>query len=182
MLKYSYTMIIGGTSMSDIVYFIPGNNGRYINRGWKAKITIGDKISQEGYYIGEAMEKERCWIFYGKPYVPTDTDIPSYINFDPNCCRRYIIQDTIRYFLVRHKKSGAYFVICSYLIDRLSQYKGLYFANLLSFIDGNWKTIEQWPFKAERARVTNDKIGEYWRKYNNYYEEDFEIIREIKGS
>lgn len=167
--------------MLNIVYFVPGENGRYINRRWKAKITIGDKISQEGYYIGEAVEKQKCWIFHGNPYVPTDTDIPSYVKFDPNRHRSNIIQDTIRYFLVRHKKSGAHFVICRYLINCLPKYKGLYFADLLSFIDGNWKRMDQWPFDAEQVHTTNKKVDEYWRKYGNYYEEEFEIIRELKG-
>lgn len=166
--------------MADIVYFMPGNNGRYINGRWKAKITIGDKISQEGYYIGEAVEKERCWIFYGKPYIPADTDIPSYVNFDPNHYRGYINQSTIRYFLVKHKKSGAHFVICCYLLEGSPKYRE-YFADLLTFIDGKWEMIRQWPFEADRWHA-NDKIREYWQKYGNYYEEDFEIIRELKGS
>lgn len=167
--------------MSDIVYFVPGDNGRYISRRWKDKITIGDGIFQEGYYIGEAVEKEKCWIFQGKPYVPTDTDIPSYVEFNPNLFRSNIIQDTICFFLVRHKKSGAYFAICRYLIC-LPKYKSLYFADLLSFIDGNWKRMHQWPFDAEGVHTANKKIDEYWREYGNYYEGDFEIIRVLKGS
>lgn len=165
--------------MADIVYFMPGDNGRYINRRWKAKITIGDKISQEGYYIGEAVEKERCWIFHGKPYIPADTDLPSFVDFNPNDYRAWIIQSSISYFLVKHRKSGAHFAICRYLMDNG---KGVYFSDLLTFIDGEWKRMSQWPFDAERARTTNNKINEYWRKYGNYYEEDFEIIRELKGS
>lgn len=165
--------------MADIVYFILGDSSRYINKSWKGrKITIGDKISQEGYYFGEAVQKEKCWIFYGKPYIPATTDIPSYVNFDPNFHRAFIIQNTIRYLLVKHKKSGAYFVICCYYIS-LRKYKGLQFADLLSFIDGNWRRI-QWPFNAERINTANDKIATYWKKYGNYYEEDFEIIRELK--
>lgn len=173
---------IGGIIMADIVYFILGNNGRYINGNWKAKITIGDKISQEGYYIGEAVEKERCWIFHGTPYIPADTDIPSYVNFDPNSYRKGIEQDSICYFLVKHKKSGAHFAICCYLLSRqFPRCTGRYFSDLLTFIDGKWEMIRQWPFEADRWHA-NDKIREYWQKYGNYYAEDFEIIRELKGS
>lgn len=168
--------------MSDIVYFVQGNNGRYINRSWKAKVTIGDKISQEGYYIGSAVEKEKCWIFYGKPYIPSENDIPSYVEFDPNSHRVGIDQDSIRYFLVKHKKSGAYFAICRYLLDRcFPKYQGRYFSDLLSFIDGEWKRGLEFSFDAERHHA-NDKISEYWKKYGNYYEKDFEVIKELKGS
>ncbi len=180
-VKIDLYHFVGGITMADIVYFMLGDKGRYINRGWKAKITIGDKIFQEGYYIGEAVEKERCWIFHGTPYIPAVTDLPSYVDFDPNLYRYEIKQDSIRYFLVKHKKSGAHFVICCYLLSRrFPRHTGRYFADLLSFIDGKWR-IRQWPFEAD-CRYADDKIREYWRKYNNYYEEDFEIIRELKGS
>ena len=168
--------------MSDILYFVPGNNERYINKNWKSKITIGNKISKEGYYIGTAKERERCWIFYGKPYIPTDTDVPSKVDFDPSPYRAGIDQDSIQYFLVRHKKSDAYFVICSYLLDRRYPiYRERHFSELLTFIDGKWVIIRETPIDSDR-RHTNDKILEYWRKYGNYYEVDFELIREINSS
>ena len=81
--------------MAEIVYFMLGENERYINRRWKAKITIGDKISQEGYYNGEAKEKERCWIFHGRPYIPADADIPSYVDFDPILSKKKLPKNEI---------------------------------------------------------------------------------------
>lgn len=166
--------------LEDIVYFVPGNNGRYINRSWKEKVTIGNNIFQEGYYIGSAVEKQKCWIFYGKPFIPSKDDIATYVDFDPNIHRNCIDQDTICYFLIKHKKSGAYFAMCRYLIDELPSCKGRYFSDLLFGSDGKWNLME-WPFNAERLH-SNDKILEYWNKYGNYYEENFEIICELKGS
>lgn len=162
----------------NLIYFVPGKEQRYINRTWKKKITIGNDISHEGYYIGKGIEKERCWIFYGKPYIPSKDDIPSHVNFDPNLCRKDIVQSSIQYFLVQHKKSDAYFIICRYFIS-LKKFEKKYFSDLLTFINGKWKMLEEWPFKENPK--PNNKIMQYWEKYGNYYEEDFQLIMELKG-
>lgn len=164
--------------MQEVMYFIPGDKGRFINRR-NSKIILGDNIKQEGYYIGNIREQARCYIFYGELYIPSRDDIPSYVDFDPNLYRAWIVQDSIHYFLVKHKKSGAHFAICRYFIDN-SRYNGCYFSDLLSFIDGEWERMKgKWPFEADRR--TSDQILKLWDKYGNYYEEDFEIICELKG-
>ncbi|MCI8272674.1 MAG: hypothetical protein HFJ55_01145 [Clostridia bacterium] len=168
--------------MLDIVYFVPGKKGRYINRNWKAKITVGKNIHQEGYYMGTAVERENCWIFSGKPYIPSKIDIPAVVDFNPNHYRAGIIQDSVRYFLVEHKKSGGHFVICQYLLNTIHlKYRKLYFSDLLSFVHGKWKVMKEWPSNAEWGHA-NRKMEEYWRRYHNYYGEDFEIIRELNCS
>ena len=166
--------------MSDIIYFVPGSDNRFINKRWKPKITIGHKIHTEGYYIGKGVEKEKCWIFFGKPYIPSKKRVPPFVRFNPCAYRSNIIPNTIRYYLVRHKKTGAHFVICSYKLKGRPVDANKYFADLLTFIGGRWKLIEDWPFEANFWH-SYEKMHESWKKHGNYYDEDFEIIREIPG-
>ena len=62
-IKIELYHFIGGITMADIVYFMPGDKGRYINRGWKAKITIGDKISQEGTILEKQWKRKSAGFF-----------------------------------------------------------------------------------------------------------------------
>lgn len=166
-----------------IAYFIKGENNRYISNTYASrKITIGDGITQEGYYIGEVEERNKCYIFKGKKYVPTESDIPSFIEFNPNIARAGIDGNTVLYLLLRHKKSDALFVGCTYILsDCHFKYRGKYFTDLLTFVDGNAKKLEHvWPYSGQQ--ICDQLIDQYWKRYGNYYEKDFEVIRELKGS
>lgn len=164
-----------GIVMASILYFIPGLKGRFIYNGWHSKTIIGDHISKEGYYIGNTVEKKNCFIFYGKPYIPSMDEVPAKVDFNPNPVG--IRQDSIEYFMVKHKQSGGYFVICRYLLSNPVEDPNWYYANLLTFKDGKWQEL-QFPFKAIRWEI-GDKVSKLWRKYGNYYEEDFEIIKKL---
>lgn len=167
--------------MASIIYFKPGKNGRFINNGTVGKIIIGDHISKEGYYIGDTVEKEKCKIFYGKPYIPSEEEIPVPVQFNPNEHRASINQDSIEYCLVRHRQSGGYFVICRYMLNcttiYTNKYRGLCFSDLLTFCDGKWQILHE-PCETIKGQA-NAKIAVLWRKYGNYYEEDFEIIKKL---
>lgn len=166
-----------------IAYFIKGENNRYISRTYASrKITIGEGVTQEGYYIGEVTELNKCYIFKGKKYIPIELDIPSFIEFNPSIARAGIDGNTVRYLLLRHKKSDALFVGCTYILsDCHFKYRGIYFTDLLTFVDGNVKKLDHgWPYSGQPN--SDQLIAQYWKKYGNNYEEDFEIVRELNGS
>lgn len=163
--------------MEGIIYFTSGQNGRFINNGYGHKTIIGNHITKEGYYIGKTVEKKTCLIFYGIPYTPSEEEIPVPVQFNPNEHRAYIKQDSIEYFLVRHKQGGGYFVICQYQLLEHGYCSNIYFSDLLTFKDGKWQMLK-FPFEAIKWN-TDSKINEYWHKYGNYYGDDFEIIKKL---
>lgn len=164
--------------MTYVIYFVKEKQDRYINTSLLPKVIIGNNITNEGYYVGKLVERSNCFIFSGIPFIPTENDIPSFVNFNPyKYHEQNIVKSTIRYFLVKHKKSGAYFVMCRYKFDDLNK---PYFADLIAFINLKLAIILPWPFQADKERL-EDRLRDCLQSYNNFYEKDFEIVRKLNG-
>lgn len=161
-----------------IIYFVKGYKGRFVNIGFKQKVIIGQNITKEGYYIGTLHERDNCFIFTGEPYIPSKDSIPSFVHFDPNKYHNNILQSSIHYFLARHGKSSAYFVICSYNYEDCL---GFDFADLLTFINEKCYASLHWPFQADR-RNGNLKLAKTLNDFKKLYGKDFEIVCELNGS